>query len=148
MSFALCRDMCSTCTLSRFLPPCVHVCTVYAFVCVLVFVFGVFSLPSLVNSLSHLMQEAEQPLGAGVYDTPTFSKPTSVKQVMDMPTYSDVFQSKVNIMHLDVYKPTNKCQSGLEQCFCTSIICQNCSNSIIMELGLVPGSFLFCVCAL
>ena len=100
MSFALCRDMCSTCTLSRFLPPCVHVCTVYAFVCVLVFVFGVFSLPSLVNSslsLSHLMQEAEQPLGAGVYDTPTFSKPALVKQVMDMPTYSDVFQSKVNI---------------------------------------------------
>ena len=47
------------------------------------------------------MKEAEQPLG--VYDTPTFSKPTSVKQVMDMPTYSDVFQSKVTIMHLDVY---------------------------------------------
>ena len=46
-------------------------------------------------SLSHLLQEAEQPLGVGVYDTPTFSNPTSVKQVMDMPTYSDVFQSKV-----------------------------------------------------
>ena len=45
---------------------------------------------------SHLMQEDEQPLGAGVYDTPTFSKPTLVKQVMDMPTYSDVFQAKVN----------------------------------------------------
>ena len=66
------------------------------------------------------MQEAEQPIGVGVYDTPTFSKPTSVKQVMDMPTYSDVFQSKVNIKHLDVYKSTNKSQSGLtilEQCF-------------------------------
>ena len=43
------------------------------------------------------MQEAEQHLGAGVYDIPTFSKPTSVKQVMDIPTYSDVFQPKVKI---------------------------------------------------
>ena len=96
-------------------PPCVHL--VCAFACMSVFVHEVFSV--VVNSLSHHLQEAEQPLGVGVYDTPTFSKPTSVKQVMDMPTYSDVFQSKVNIMHLDVYKPTNKCQSGLEQCFCT-----------------------------
>ena len=56
---------------------------------------------------------------------------------MDMPTYSDVFHSKVNIMHLDVYKPTNKCYSSLEQCFCTYIFCQNCSNSIVVEIGVV-----------
>ena len=49
-------------------------------------------------------------------------------------------------MHLDVYKPTNKCQSGLEQHFCTYIFCQNCSNSIIMEIGLMPGSSVLCVC--
>ena len=77
-------------------------------------------------SFSQHLQEAEQPLEAWVYDIPTFSKPTSVKQVMDMPIYSDVFQSKVNIMHLNVhvYKPTNKCHSGLEQRFCTYIFCQ------------------------
>ena len=46
------------------------------------------------------MQETEQPLSAGVYDTPTFSKPLLVKQVMDMPTYSDVFQAKVNTLRL------------------------------------------------
>ena len=52
------------------------------------------------------MQEAEQPLGAGVFDTPTFSKP---KQVMNMPTYSDVYHSKVkNTTHL-ACQPATAC---------------------------------------
>ena len=47
------------------------------------------------------MQEIEQPL-VGVYVL--LSKPTSVKQVMDMPAYSNVFQSKVkyNTVHLQL----------------------------------------------
>ena len=117
----------------------VRVCIAYAFVCVLVFVFGMFSLPSLVNFLSHLMHEAEQSLGVGVYDTSTFSKPTSVKQVTDMPTYSDVFQSKVNTMHLDVYKPTNKCLSGLtilEQCFVHVFFAKSGNTAFIHSLSL------------
>ena len=56
--------------------------------------------PHLSISFSLLMQEAEQPIGAGVYDTPTFSKPLLVNQVMDMPTYSDVFQVKVNTLRI------------------------------------------------
>ena len=43
------------------------------------------------------MQEAKQPPETEAYVT--FSKPTSVKQVMDMPTYSDIFQSKAKIQH-------------------------------------------------
>ena len=53
------------------------------------------------------MQEAEQPLGAGVYDTPSFSKPLLVKQVMDMPTYFDVFQAEVNTTHLGLVHDMN-----------------------------------------
>ena len=45
MSFALCRDMCITCTSSRFLPPCVHICTVYAciWMCACICVWSILS---------------------------------------------------------------------------------------------------------
>ena len=68
-----------------------------------IYVFGVFSFPQLSILFSYLMQEAEQPLVEGVYVL--LSKPTSVKQVTYMPTYSYVFQSKVhlyNTVHLQL----------------------------------------------
>ena len=78
---ALCTCMYSVC-----MSTCIKFC-----ICV----FGVFSFPSIVNFLvpHQLMQEAEQPLEEGVYVT--FSKLTSVDQVMDRPMHSDIFQSKV-----------------------------------------------------
>ena len=65
-------------------------------------------LPHLSIFFSHLMQEAEQPLGAGVYDTPTFSKPLLMTQVMDMPTYSEIFQAKVT--H---FRPSSQYDTGV-----------------------------------
>ena len=68
-----------------------------------IYVFGVhFSFPQLSILFSHLMQEAEQPLVEGA--CVLLSKPTSVKQVTDMPAYSYVFQSKVkyNTVHLQL----------------------------------------------
>ena len=89
-----------------------NVCTV--FVCVLVFVYlESFHFLQLSISFSYLMQEAEQPLGAGVY---TFSKPTPVKQVIDMPAYSDVFQSKVKYNTLTVVAYQSSLTS---KCYCT-----------------------------
>ena len=88
--------LCSTCASSMSLPPCVHLCTVFA--CVLVFVYlESFHFSHLLIPFFHLMQEAEQPLGAGVYDTSTFSKPISVKQVIYIPTCTNNCQSSLTI---------------------------------------------------